>query len=157
MALSQKTRLDLQVALASNSSGKEVADLVNKLSGQAFTVTTSAAAGGSNISDVTFTVKDVNGTAVAAPTLMVVYLSDAADGEGLTATSASGTVVAKASSGTDVATLTSKKALLVQTKDDGTYTLAITDTAKTAFYPCAYLFNGTPAQVGTVLATGNYG
>ena len=157
MALSQKARRDLAVALASEGSGKELGDLINSLSGQAMTVTTSAAAGGSNVTEVTFTVKDVNGTTMAKPVTLMVFLSDAADGEGLTATSASGTVVAKSASGTDLATLTSKKALLVQTKDNGTYTLAITDTAKTAFYPCADLLNGTGVQVGTVLATGNYG
>jgi len=113
MALTNQTRTYITTALANNAVGKEVGDLINTLSGQPATVSISAAAGGTNVSEVTFTVKDVNGTAMTVPTLLTVYLSDSSAGTGLTATSASGTVQAKASSGVDFSTLTSKKALRV--------------------------------------------
>lgn len=125
--------------------------------GVAKTVTTAAAAGGSNVCEVTFTVKDGTGATVAAVHHMDVYLSDAATGAGLTATTASGAVAVKANSGVDLATLTSKKALRVQTLATGVYILSITDTSKTAFYPCAVLGSTSKAKVGTQLITGNYG
>lgn len=120
-------------------------------------VTTAAAAGASNVTEVTFTVRDAAGDAVTAPHSLIIMLSDAATGAGLTATTASGTVAAKAASGTDLATLTTKKALLVQTKADGTYILSITDTAKTNFYPVAFIPATGQAYVGTQISTANYG
>lgn len=118
-------------------------------------VTFSAAAGSANVCEVTITVKDGAGTAIAAPFHLDVFLSDAATGVGLTGTTASGTVVAKSASGTDLATLVSKKALRVQTLGTGIYILQITDTAKTGFYVCAAL--GSKVFVSSVLVTGNYG
>jgi hypothetical protein len=123
--------------------------------GIARNITGVAAAGAANVTEVTITVKDENLDAVAKVHNLDVWLSDDADGEGLTATTASGAVAAKASSGTDLATLVSKKALRVQTKKTGVYVLSITDTAKTAFKVCASI-NGT-AVVLCTLATASYG
>jgi predicted RecA/RadA family phage recombinase len=123
--------------------------------GVANTVTMAAAAGSANVTEVTVTVKDAAGNTVAAVHHMDLYLSDDVDGEGLTGTTASGAVAAKASSGTDLATLVSKKALRVQTKKTGVYVLSITDSAKTAFKVCAFV--GGKVVVGLTLATGNYG
>jgi len=120
-------------------------------------VTTAAAAGASNVSEVTFTVKNGKGDTILKPTTLIIHLSDAATGEGLTATTASGAVAAKASSGTDLSTLVSKKALMVQTKANGTYILSITDSAKTTFYPCATIPGSGEVVVGTRLATASYG
>jgi hypothetical protein len=117
----------------------------------------SAAAGGSNVAEVTITVKDGAGNAIAAVHNLDVWLSDAATGAGLTATTASGAVAAKTSSGTDLGTLTTKKALRVQTLATGVYTLSITDTAKTGFYVCASLPGTGKAKVSSQLVTGNYG
>jgi len=156
MAISGDTKKYLRAGLANNFCADEVIESLDQVHGQPASVTIAAAAGGSNVCEVTFTVKDVNGTAMTVPTLLTVFLSDAATGVGLTGTSASGTVQAKASSGTDFSTLVSKKALRVQTKADGTYILEITDTAKTTFYPCAYI-DGRKVTVGTQLVTGNYG
>lgn len=118
-------------------------------------ISLAAAAGGANVCEVTITVKDNAGSALAAVWNLDVWLSDDADGEGLTATSASGAVQAKAASGTDLSALVAKKALRVQTKKTGVYVLSITDTAKTAFKVCAQLaaVRATPL----VLAGGNYG
>ena len=76
-------------------------------------------------------------------------------GAGLTATTASGTVQAGAS-GTDLGTLTAKKALACRTTAAGLYILAITDTAKTGFYPVVTI-PGRKLIVGAQLVTGNYG
>lgn len=132
------------------------AELNNVCHGQPATATIAAAAGGANVCEVTVTIKDGTGTAVTGPVVFDLLLSDASTGDGLTATTASGAVAAKASSGTDLSTLVSKKALKVQSKADGTYILSITDSSKTGFYPVVQI-PGLKAIVGTQLVTGNYG
>lgn len=127
------------------------------LLGRAFSVKFTPAAGGSNVCEITLQVIDNEDRAVAGVFNLDLWLSDAASGAGLTATTASGTVAAKASSGQDMGTLTSKKALRIQTLATGAYILSITDTAKTLFYPCAQLQNRDGAIVGAQLVTGNYG
>jgi hypothetical protein len=120
-------------------------------------VSISAAAGASNICDVTITVKDGAGVTQAAVTPLIVWLSDAATGAGLTGTTASGTVQAKTASGTDIQVLTTKKAVLVQTLATGVYTLEITDSAKTEFYVCAAPLGSGTATIGTKLTAAKYG
>lgn len=120
-------------------------------------VTFAAAAGSANVCEVTITVKDGAGTAIAGVFNLDIWLSDAATGAGLTATTASGAVAAKASSGTDLVVLTAKKATRCQTLATGVYILSITDTGKTAFYVCAQVPGTGKTMVGTQLATGNYG
>jgi hypothetical protein len=56
--------------------------------------TLAAAAGGTNVCEVTITFKDYNGDTFAGVVNFDVWLSDAATGAGLTGTSASGTVQA---------------------------------------------------------------
>lgn len=123
--------------------------------GLPITVEMEAAAGAANVTEVTITVKDAADNTVAAVHHMDVWLSDDADGAGLTGTSASGTVTAKAASGVVLSTYTAKKALRVQSLKTGIFVLEITDTGKTAFKVCASL-NGK-AVVGITLATGDYG
>lgn len=120
-------------------------------------VTMAVAAGGANVSEVTITVKALTGTAIAAVHQLDIWLSDDADGEGHTSTTASGTVQAKASSGLLVATQVAKKALTVQTKKTGIFILEITDTAKTAFKVCARVPGTGKTVVGATLATASYG
>lgn len=156
MTIAQVTRNAIKVGLANESAASEVIESLNAVHSNPATVTIAAAAAGTNVCEVTYTVKDINGTAMTVPTLLTVYLSDSSAGTGLTATSASGTVTAKAASGEVFGTLTSKKALTVQTLANGTFVLEITDTAKTTFYPCCYIAGKAPT-VGTILATGNYG
>ena len=116
----------------------------------------SAAKGASsNLCNVSFQLQDVNGNAVAQVVDFDLYLSDAATGIGLTGTTASGGVAALAASGTVLGALTTSKAIRAQTNAAGLFTLVITDTAKTAFYPCAQ-FGEHPVQVGAQLATANY-
>ncbi len=119
------------------------------------TVTFSPAQGAANISLVTMQVKDASGNNITAPTTLVVTLSDAATGAGLTATTASGAVAA-GTAGADLGDLTAKKAKVVQTDATGKYILSITDTAKTGFYVTANI-PGRKVNVSAALITGNYG
>lgn len=123
--------------------------------GLPISVSMSAAAGATNITEVTITVKDAANNTVAAVHHMDVWLSDDADGAGLTGTTASGTVTNKTASGIVLSTYTAKKALRVQTLKTGIFVLEITDSAKTAFKVCATI-NGK-AVVGKTLAAGDYG
>lgn len=120
-------------------------------------VTITPAAGGSNVCEVTITIKDARGVAIAGVFNFDVWLSDAATGAGLTGTTASGAVAAKAASGTDLVTLVSKKALRVQSLGTGVYILSITDSAKTGFYVCVQVPGLGKTIISDVLVTGNYG
>lgn len=123
---------------------------------QVANVTFSPAAGGANVCEITYTLKDAAGETIASPRPLLFWLSDAATGAGLTATTASGAVTHKAASGQDMGVLTTKKAILAQPLATGIGIISITDTAKTAFYPCIQLPNGK-VVVGTQLITANYG
>jgi hypothetical protein len=115
------------------------------------------APGAANVAEVTITFRNVNGKPVAAG-FFYLFLSDSAQGVGLTAVTASGAVGSKgAVYGTDVFTLVAKKALIVQprTPNNVAYTLSITDAAKTAFKVCVQV-GGVPQVVAT-LATASYG
>lgn len=120
-------------------------------------VTFAYAAGAANVSEVTITVVDAAGSAIASPFSLDIWLSDAATGLALTGTSASGTVQAKSASGEDREVVTAKKHLRVQTLATGIYILEITDTAKTAFYPAAIVPGTGATVVGAQMATGDYG
>ena len=110
----------------------------------------------SNIANVTFQLQDVKGNNVAGNFEFDILLSDAATGLGLTATTASGGFAAASSGGTIIGTLTTSKAIRVQTNSSGAFILAITDTAKTGFYPVAYYSPYGQATVGTQLTTASY-
>jgi hypothetical protein len=114
------------------------------------------AAGAANIANVTITPLDSQGNAMTGIREIEVWLSDAATGAGLTATTASGTVQAKSGEGTVLTALTAKKHILAQSKASGTFILEITDTAKTLFY-VAVRGPGGVASVSSQLITGNYG
>jgi hypothetical protein len=120
-------------------------------------VSFSIAPAGANVSEVTITVKDGAGVAVAKVHHLDLWLSDAATGAGLTGTTASGTVTAKAASGVVIQTNTAKKALRVQTLATGVFVLEITDTAKTGFYVAATVPLTGAAVVSSQLVTGSYG
>ena len=109
----------------------------------------------SNICNVTFQLQDVFGNAISRITDFDVYLSDAATGIGLTGTTASGGIAAASSGGTVLGALTTSKAIRAQTNASGAFVLAITDTAKTAFYPVA-AFGDRAITVGAQLTTASY-
>lgn len=119
-------------------------------------VTFTPAAGGANVCNVTIQVQDGRGNNLARNFELLVYLSDDSGGNGLTASTASGTVGA-GSAGTDLSAKVAKKALDVLTDNTGKYVLSITDTVKTLFYICASTPGTGNVQVSAQLVTGNYG
>jgi hypothetical protein len=120
-------------------------------------VSFAAASAASNVCEVTCTALDAAGSTIAAVHTLDIWLSDASTGAGLTATTTSGTVTAKAASGIVQDTFTAKKALRVQTLATGVFILEITDTAKTGFYVCAEEPGTGATNVSTQLVTGDYG
>ena len=118
-------------------------------------VTITAAAGGTQYyCDVTFQVVDMASNAVAGFFVFDVWLSDAATGAGLTATTPSGGIAAETSGGAIFGVNTTSKCVLAQTNSSGAFVLRIVDSAKTAFYPAAAL-NVVPI-IGAQLTTANY-
>lgn len=126
------------------------------LPGVGTTVTTSAAASTANLTLITYQVKDSAGNAVAAVHDMDVYLSDASTGAGLPSHTPSGGIAAGAS-GIVLIVYVTAKALRVQTNASGVFILAVTDSSKTHYYPCAVLGRTSKAIVGTILADASYG
>lgn len=120
-------------------------------------ITFSPAAGPTNVCEVTIAVKDAAGATIAKPFMLEIWLSDANSGAGLTAVTASGTVQAKANSGTVIDAHVAKKALLVQTLATGVFILEITDSAKTGFYVAAMLPSSGITRVSAQLTSANYG
>lgn len=116
-----------------------------------------AASSSSNICEVTMTVRDSDNRAIPEVFNFWLWLSDDDEGATLTTTTASGTVTVKANSGDDLGPITAKKCFLAQTLVTGVFTLAITDTSKTAFYVCAKVPGLGVTVVSDVLATADYG
>lgn len=133
-----------------------VAEL-NTLIGRPMLCTLAAAAGASNVSDVTITVKNAAGGAITRPTLVHVWLAGDADGLGVTSHAAD-TFAVKANSGTTFgATNAAGTGLLAQTKADGTLVISVTDTHKTAQFIAAQPVGAQIISVGTIVVTADYG
>lgn len=104
---------------------------LNMLDDSANNVTISYAASGTTDGiEATFTVVDAAGTAIDAIHNLEVYISDDADGSGLTATAASGALTA--ATGTILTALTAKKHVIANTDANGVLTLLLVDSANTA-------------------------
>lgn len=125
--------------------------------GAATVLAFSIAAGSGNVSEVTVTVKDALGVTVPGVFAFDLWLSDSSAGAGLTATTASGAVAAKAANGVDLVVYTAKKSQRVQTLATGVYVLSITDTAKTGFFVAATAPSGGKVSVSSQLVTASYG
>lgn len=80
--------------------------------------------------EATLTVKDAAGTTIDAIHNLEVWISDDADGSGLTATAASGALTAV--TGTILSALTAKKHVSANTDANGVLTLLLVDSANTA-------------------------
>lgn len=80
--------------------------------------------------EATYTVVDAAGTAIAAIHNLECWISDDADGSGLTATSASGALTAAV--GTILSAHTAKKHINANTDANGVLTLLLVDSANTA-------------------------
>lgn len=151
--------IDDQGNLVLNTKGQLVGatgipGLVGNGIGTGLTITNGPGAS-ANIANVTFQITDSLGAPLAQVGSFDLNLSDNANGSGLTATTASGGIAAAASGGTVLAINTAAKALTVQTNASGQFILAITDTAKTGFYPVALRGFGAPT-VGQQLTSASY-
>lgn len=120
-----------------------------------FVITPGTAA--SNICNVEVRFLDHNNKLVPGVRAFDIFLSDSAVGSGLTGNTASGTVHTKTSSGSFMFTYTSKKLLKVATLPSGSYTLEITDSAKTGFYVCVPDPVTGLVHVSRQLVTADYG
>lgn len=152
--------LDIESGGALKIAGTQVTSTpaeLNLLDAAPATFTFAPAAGGANVCEVTITVKDAAGATLAAMKTLELWLSDAATGAGLTGTTASGTVTAKAASGTVLTALTAKKHIIIQTLATGVFILEITDTAKTGFYVVVKNPLTGAHHVSAQLVAGNYG
>jgi hypothetical protein len=112
------------------------------------------AAGAANIVNITFTVNDAAGVAIAKPAFIDVWLSDAATGLAITSHVAD-TITASVGSVWHVNTAAAS--LKVQTSAAGVATLVVTDTHKTAWYTCAALGIDPRPNVIHLMATGDFG
>lgn len=119
-------------------------------------VITAGPGASANIANVSFQMADLAGAAVAGVYNFDVWLSDAPTGAGLTATTASGGIAAVATDGIVWSIATASKAIRVQTNAAGLFVLAITDTAKTGFYPVGQLADSGQAAIGAQLTTASY-
>jgi hypothetical protein len=146
-----------ETTLAMTGLTASAAEINSACDGVPANITFAAAAGAANVAEVTCTVKDAAGATLAGVFVFDLWLSDAATGAGLTGTTASGAVTAKAASGADFGALTAKKALRVQTLATGVFVLSITDSAKTGFYVAAQVPGKGNTVVSAQLVTGNYG
>lgn len=86
-------------------------------------------AGAANTTTCTISVFDEARAAVTGIHTLNVWVSDDADGNGLTATAASGDLTATA--GTILTAVTAKKHIIANTSATGVLTLSLVDTAKT--------------------------
>ncbi len=106
------------------------ADELNLNDNLVASVSWSVAAGASNVCVLTGTLKDAAGSTIAASRPLLVYISEAATGIGITADTYS--TGASITTGTALVTLTANKAWLINTHTDGTFAISITDSAKPA-------------------------
>lgn len=114
---------------------------LNLADNQVASVSWAVTAGASNICIMTGTIKDAAGATIAAVRNLLVYISEAATGIGVTADSYS--TGAAITDGTG-AELVAEKVFLVQTGVDGVFAISITDAAKPADqYGVAVLPNGS--------------
>lgn len=105
--------------------------------------------------EATYTVVDADGDAVEAIHTLNCWISDDADGSGLTATSASGALTA--ATGTILTALTAKKHVIANTDANGVLVLKLVDSANTADerFCVANPANGR-AIVGAATVAGDY-
>lgn len=137
---------------ALSASGAEL----NLLAGQVAGVTFTPAAGAANVCEVTMTFTDAAAATLAHCHEFTYYLSDSATGAELTATTTSGAVTVKTSSGTILQIYVAKMSSHALSLANGTFILSITDTAKTGFYVVVVLPSGR-LDVSAQLITANYG
>lgn len=114
---------------------------LNMLDNQVASVSWAVAAGASNVCVMTGTIKDAAGATIAAVRNMLVYISEAATGIGVSADSYSTGAAITDGTGSE---FVAEKVFLVQTGVDGVFAISITDSNKPADqYGVAILPNGS--------------
>lgn len=116
------------------------ANEVNLTDAQVASVSWAVAAGAANVCVMTGTIKDAAGATITAVRNLIVYISEASTGIGVSADSYSTGAAITDGTGSE---LIAEKVFLVQSGTDGVFAISITDTAKPADqYGVAVLPNG---------------
>jgi hypothetical protein len=117
------------------------------------------AAGSTNIAEITVTVKDAAGVAMARPVAVLLWLSDASTGLGLASAAPSGGIAPKSSNGTLLGTLTASKAIVCHTTAAGVVILQVTASGKGHYYVGAQVLGmpGGKVFASAQLADADYG
>ena len=134
---------------ATGVTSSTVAEL-NLLDNTVASVSWAVAAGASNVCVLTGTIKDAAGATIAASRPLLIYISTAATGIGISGTSYS--TGAAITTGTSVVALTANKAWLINTHTDGTFAISITATGKPAT-EYAVAINWTTGQLSVSAAS----
>jgi hypothetical protein len=103
---------------------------LNLADNQVASISWAVTAGASNVCVFTGTLKDAAGATIAASRPLILYISEAATGIGITADTYS--TGASITTGTQLIALTANKAWLINTHTDGTFAISITASAKPA-------------------------
>ena len=119
----------------------------------AFTVVKSA--GAANVANLAYTVKDPGGTALTHSAWLMLWLSDSAAGVGVTSHAPDELAIIGAA-GSILTEFVSNSCALVQCKNDGTLSIAITDTHKTLYKVCLQSLRGEQISIDT-LVLADYG
>jgi hypothetical protein len=127
------------VMMRINANGVQMAggvddDELELLDNALATVSWGVAAGASNVCIFTGTVKDAAGATIEAVHNLLVYISEAATGAGVSADSYS--TGAAVSTGVSLGALTANKVFMVQTNTSGVFAISITASAKPADQYC---------------------
>jgi hypothetical protein len=136
--------------LSGDLTSSTVAEL-NLLDNTVASVSWAVTAGAANICILTGTIKDAAGATIAASRPLLIYISEASTGIGITADSYS--TGAAITTGTSLVALTANKAWLINTHTNGTFAISITDTAKPADQR-AVAINWTTGQLSISAASG---
>lgn len=134
-------RLGAEALEVGGSAVSATAAELNLNDNQVASVSWAVAAGASNVCVMTGTIKDAAGATIAGVRNLLVYISEAATGIGVTADTYSGGAAITDGTGAE---LVAEKVFLVQTGTDGVFAISITASAKPADqYGVAILPNGT--------------
>lgn len=134
---------------ATGVTSSTVAEL-NLVDNAVASVSWAVAAGAANVCVLTGTIKDAAGATIAASRPILLYISEASTGIGITADAYS--TGASITTGTQLIALTANKAWLINTHTNGTFAISITDTNKPADQ-YAVAINWTTGQLSVSAAS----
>jgi len=134
----------------------------NALGIRKLSATFTPTAGGEDECDMLIQVVDDDGVAVPGLHTFIVWLANGtalagAAGKGIDGTGAAGSLNAKSTFGQDLGILTAATCLVVQTLENGSYTLEITDSGRVIFYVAVQFFGQIDPVVSAIMVDGDYG